>query len=57
MRRIILTALVALMTLTAGARDKNFHIFICIGQSIRNCSKITGFSPCTIIKVKKEFGL
>lgn len=27
------------------------------GQSIRNCSKITGFSPCTIIKVKKEFGL
>ena len=33
MKRIILTALVALMTLTAGARDKNFHIFICIGQS------------------------
>ena len=27
------------------------------GQSIRNTSKITGFSPCTIIKVKKEFGL
>lgn len=27
------------------------------GQSIRNCSKITGFSPCTVIKVKKEFGL
>ena len=27
------------------------------GQSIRNTSKITGFSPCTVIKVKKEFGL
>ena len=27
------------------------------GQSIRNTSKSTGFSPCTIIKVKKEFGL
>ena len=27
------------------------------GQSIRNTSKITGISPCTVIKVKKEFGL
>ena len=27
------------------------------GQSIRNTSKITGYSPCTVIKVKKEFGL
>lgn len=27
------------------------------GQSIRNTSKITGVSPCTIIKVKRAFGL
>jgi len=27
------------------------------GQSIRNTSKITGVSPCTVIKVKREFGL
>lgn len=27
------------------------------GQSIRNTSKITGVSPCTVLKVKKEFAL
>ncbi len=27
------------------------------GQSIRNCSKITGISPCTVLKVKREFDL
>jgi len=27
------------------------------GQSIRNTSKITGVSPCTVLKVKREFAL
>lgn len=27
------------------------------GQSIRNCSKITGVSPCTVLKIKREFDL
>jgi DNA invertase Pin-like site-specific DNA recombinase len=27
------------------------------GQSIRNCSKITGVSPCTVLKVKHQFAL
>lgn len=27
------------------------------GQSIRNTSKITGISPCTVLKIKREFDL
>jgi hypothetical protein len=33
MKKLFLTFLATAMAFTAGAQDRNFHIFICIGQS------------------------